>query len=82
MQRVTEREINEEGSKTILPTAEDREQIEYLINQYEQTIDNLVDIRTQIWSKLDTDNEYVASVTTRLSNMTEKLAASISKTES
>lgn len=65
-----------------MSTAEDREQIEYLIDRYEETIDNLVDLRTQIWAKLDTDNEYVASVTTRLSNITEKLAASISKTKS
>ncbi len=62
-----------------MSSAEDREQIEYLIDRYEETIDNLVDLRTQIWAKLDTDNEYVASVTTRLSNITEKLAASISK---
>ena len=59
----------------MLSTAKDREQIEYLINRYEESIDNLVDIRTQIWDKLDTDDEYVASVTTRLSNITEKLAA-------
>lgn len=65
-----------------MSSAEDREQIEYLIDRYEETIDNLVDLRTQIWAKLDTDNEYVASVTTRLSNITEKLAASISKTKS
>ncbi len=63
-----------------MSTAKDREQIEYLINRYEESIDNLVDLRTQIWDKLDTDSEYVTSVTTRLSNMTEKLAASISKT--
>ena len=62
--------------------AEDREQIESLINQYEKTVDNLIDLRSQIWSKLETDNYYVASVSTRLSNITEKLAASISKTES
>jgi hypothetical protein len=66
----------------MLSTAKDREQIEYLINRYEESIDNLVDIRTQIWDKLDTDDEYVASVTTRLSNITEKLAAAITKTES
>jgi hypothetical protein len=66
----------------MLSTAKDREQIKYLINRYEESIDNLVDIRTQIWDKLDTDDEYVASVTTRLSNITEKLAATITKTES
>jgi hypothetical protein len=65
----------------MLSTAKDREQIEYLINRYEESIDNLVDIRTQIWDKLAED-EYVASVTTRLSNITEKLAAAITKTES
>ncbi|MGI8834037.1 MAG: hypothetical protein ACR2IS_15550 [Nitrososphaeraceae archaeon] len=65
-----------------MSTAKDREQIEYLINRYEETINNLVDLRTQIWAKLDTDSVYVASVTTRLSNITEKLAAPISKTES
>jgi hypothetical protein len=65
----------------MLSTAKDREQIEYLINRYEESIDNLVDIRTQIWDKL-ADDEYVASVTTRLSNITEKLAAAITKTES
>ena len=45
-------------------------------------VDNLVDLRTQIWDKLDTDDEYTASVTTRLSDITEKLAAAITKTES
>ena len=62
--------------------SKDREQIENLINRYKETVDNLVDLRTQIWDKLDTDDEYVASVTSRLSNITEKLAAAIAKTES
>ena len=66
----------------MLSTAKDREQIEYLINRYKETVDNLVDLRTQIWSKLDTDDEYAASVTARLNDITEKLAASIAKTES
>jgi hypothetical protein len=61
--------------------SKDREQIEYLINQYKETVDNLVDLRTQIWDKLDTDDEYAASVTSRLSNITEELAAAITKTE-
>ena len=73
--------MSEEGSKSILSTAKDREQIEYLINRYKETIDNLIDLRTQIWDKLDTDDEYTASVTTRLSDITEKLAAAITKTE-
>jgi hypothetical protein len=77
-----EREINEDGSKSILSTAKDREQIEDLINRYKETVDNLVDLRTQIWGKLDTDGEYVASISTRLSDITEKLAAAITKTES
>jgi hypothetical protein len=77
-----ESEINEEGSKCMLSTSKDREQVEYLINRYKETVDNLVDLRTQIWSKLDTDDEYAASVTARLSDITEKLAASIAKTES
>ena len=66
----------------MLSTAKDREQIEYLINRYKKTVDNLVDLRTQILDKLDTDNEYTASVTTRLSDITEKLAVAITKTES
>jgi hypothetical protein len=61
--------------------SKDREQIEYLINRYKETVDNLVDLRTQIWDKLDTDDEYAASVTSRLSNITEELAAAITKTE-
>jgi hypothetical protein len=65
-----------------MSTSKDREQIEYLINRYKETVDNLVDLRTQIWDKLDTDDEYVASITARLSNITEKLAAAITKTES
>ena len=60
--------------KSVLSTSKDREHIEYLINHYKETVDNLVDLRTQIRDKLDTDHEYVASVTTRLSDMTEKLA--------
>ena len=36
----------------MLSTAKDREQIEYLINRYKESIDNLVDIRTQIWINL------------------------------
>ena len=51
--------------------SKDREQIECLINRYKETVDNLVDLRTQIWSKLDIDDEYAASVTTRLSDITE-----------
>ena len=66
----------------MLSTAKDRERIEHLINRYKETVDNLVDLRTQIWDKLDTDDEYTASVTTRLSDITEKLAAAITKTES
>ena len=64
-----------------MSTSKDREHIEYLINRYEESIDNLVDLRTQIWDKLGTDDEYeyVASITTRLSNITEKLAAVITK---
>jgi hypothetical protein len=77
-----ESEISEEKSKCIMSTSKDREQVEYLINRYKETVDILVNLRTQIWSKLDTDDEYAASVTTRLSNITEKLAASIAKTES
>ena len=46
----------------MLSTAKDREQIEYLINRYKETVDNLVDLRTQIWDYLDTDDEYAASV--------------------
>ena len=57
----------------MLSTSKDREQVEYLINRYKETVDNLVDLRTQIWSKLDTDDEYAASVTARLSDITEKL---------
>ena len=74
-----ESEISEEGSKSMLSTAKDREQIEYLINQYKETVGKLVDLRTQILDKLDTDD---VSVTTRLSDITEKLAAAITKTES
>ena len=70
------------GQKSILSIAKDREQIEYLINRYKESIDNLVDLRTQIRDKLDADDEYVASIATRLSNITEKLAAAITKTES
>jgi hypothetical protein len=66
----------------MLSTSKDREQLEYLINRYKETVDNLVDLRTQIWSKLDTDDEYATSVTARLSDIIEKLAASIVKTES
>ena len=62
-------------------STKDREQIEYLINRYEESIDNLVDLRAQIWDKLGTDEEYEMSVTTRLSNITEKLAASVTNTE-
>ena len=65
-----------------MSTSKDREQMEHLINRYKEMVDILVDLRTQIWSKLDTDDEYSASVTARLSNITEKLAASIAKTES
>ena len=65
-----------------MSTSKDREQIEYLINRYKETVKNIVDLRTQIWDKLDTDDEYVTSVTTRLSEITEKLAAAIAKTES
>ena len=68
------------GQEVLLP--KDREQIECLINRFKETVDNLVDLRTQIWSKLDIDDEYVASVTTRLSDITEKLATAIAKTES
>jgi arsenate reductase-like glutaredoxin family protein len=75
-------EINEEGPKHMLSTPKDREQIEYLISRYEQSINNLVDLRNQIWDKLDTDDKYAASVTTRLSDITEKLAAAIAKTGS
>ena len=66
----------------MLSTAKDREQIKYLINRYKETVDNLIDLRTEIWDKLDTDDEYTTSVTTRLSDITEKLAAAITKTES
>ena len=66
----------------MLSASKDREQVEYLINRYKETVDNLVDLRTQIWNKLDTDDEYAASVTARLNDITEKLAASIAKTES
>jgi hypothetical protein len=66
----------------MLSTSKDREQLEYLINRYKETVDNLVDLRTQIWSKLDTDDEYATSVTARLSDIIEKLAASIVKAES
>jgi hypothetical protein len=38
-----------------MSTSKDREQIEYLINRYKETVDNLVDLRTQIWDKHDTD---------------------------
>ena len=65
----------------MLSTAKDREQIEHLINRYKETVVNLVDVRTQIWDKPDTDDDYVASIMTRLSNITEKLAAAITKTE-
>jgi hypothetical protein len=65
----------------MLSIANYREQIEYLINRYKETVDNLIDLRTQIWDKLDTDDEYTTSVTTRLSDITEKLAAAITKTE-
>jgi hypothetical protein len=44
----------------MLSTSKDREQVEYLINRYKETVDNLVDLRTQIWSKLDTHDEYAA----------------------
>ena len=63
----------------MLSTAKDREQIEYLINQYKETVGKLVDLRTQILDKLDTDD---VSVTTRLSDITEKLVSAITKTES
>ena len=63
----------------MLSTAKDREQIEFLINQYKETVGKLVDLRTQILDKLDTDD---VSVTTRLSDITEKLATAITKTES
>jgi hypothetical protein len=66
----------------MLSTSKDREQIEYLINRYKEMVDNLVDLRTQLWNKLETDDEYAASVTTRMSDITEKLAAAIAKTES
>jgi hypothetical protein len=66
----------------MLSTSKDGEQIEYLINRYKEMVDNLVDLRTQLWNKLDTDDEYAASVTTRMSDITEKLAAAIAKTES
>jgi hypothetical protein len=66
----------------MLSTSKDREQIEYLINRYKEMVDNLVDLRNQLWNKLDTDDEYAASVTTRMSDITEKLAAAIAKTES
>ena len=66
----------------MLSTAKDREQIEYLINRYKETVDNLLDLRTLILNKLDTDDEYGTSVTTRLSDINEKLATSIAKTES
>jgi hypothetical protein len=56
----------------MLSTSKDREQVEYLINRHKETVDNLVDFGL-IWSKLDTDDEYAASVTTRLSDITEKL---------
>ena len=56
----------------MLSSPKDREQIEYLINRYERSINNLVDVRNQIWEKLDTDDEYSASVTSRLSNITAK----------
>ena len=58
-----------------MSTSKDREHIEYLINQYKETVDILVDLRTQIWSKLDTDDEFGASVMARLNDITEKLAA-------
>ena len=66
----------------MLLTAKDREQIEYLINRYKETVDNLVDLRTLILDKLDTDDEYGTSVMARLSDINEKLAPSIAKTES
>ena len=65
-----------------MSTSKDREHLEYLINHYKETVDKLVDIRTQILDKLDIDDEYAASITTRLSNITEKLSAAITKTES
>ena len=65
----------------MLSTAKDREQIEHLINRYKETVVNLVDVRTQIWDKPDTDDDYVASIMTRLSNITEKLVLAITKTE-
>jgi hypothetical protein len=43
------------GQEVLLP--KDREQIECLINRYKETADNLVDLRTQIWSKLDIDDD-------------------------
>ena len=47
-------------------------------------MDNLIDLRTKIWIKLNESNideAYATDVVTRLSNITEQLAASISKTE-
>ena len=63
----------------MLSTPKDREQIEYLINQYKETVGKLVDLRTPILDKLDTDD---VSITTSLSDITEKLAAAITKTDS
>ena len=49
----------------MLSTAKDREQIEYLINRYKETVDNLVDLRTQILDKLDTDDDICYDETQR-----------------
>ena len=47
-----ESEISEEGSKSILSTTKDREQIEYLINRYKESIDNLVDVMLALMTML------------------------------
>ncbi len=47
-----ESEISEEGSKSILSTAKDREQIEYLINRYKESIDNLVVVMLALMTML------------------------------
>jgi hypothetical protein len=68
------------GQEVLL--SKDREQIECLINQIQRKGRQFNSASDSNWSKLDIEEEYAASVTTRLSNMIEKLAAAIAKAES
>jgi hypothetical protein len=62
-----------------LLTQKEREQIEFLIEEYQEIVETLIDIRNQIWDLLKSeknDHAYVLEVKSRLNSITQKLESS------